>query len=455
MRSLFAAIIGMTFALLLIASNGAFAATTIEKLMMPAPLSQAHEKQEQDCANCHKVLQKAAQSSLCIGCHKDVAGDLEKKSGFHGKNVMVSKSECYMCHSEHKGRDQQLIQFEQSIFDHSETNYPLVGGHRDVECASCHKPGKKHREAPRTCIDCHGEKQPHKDNLGKECQTCHSVESWKKVAVYDHEKTRFPLRGAHAKQQCISCHAGEIYKDLSGACNDCHAIQDIHGRKFGVKCDDCHSEQNWKETKFDHGKKTRFALEGAHSKAQCADCHGGNVSTKISMECYSCHKEQDVHKTRLGQSCGDCHNAVAWLNNVRFDHGLTTYPLIGQHVTTVCEACHEDKTFKGTPTACNTCHAKDDKHEGRFTQNCTNCHSPLGWKRIAFDHGRDAHYPLEGGHASVGCYGCHQAKNVTSARLATDCYSCHKANDVHHGAFGTDCARCHSVQTFRNATIRQ
>ncbi len=433
----------------------AMAATAIEKLMMPGLLSEAHAKLEENCANCHKVLQKAAQSSLCIGCHKDVQKDLETKSGFHGNDLTVAKSECYMCHVEHKGRDNKLIQFEPSIFNHAITRFPLEGGHREVACASCHKEGKKFREAPHGCNDCHGETQPHKGNLGKDCQNCHVVEGWKKTKPFDHDKTKFKLRGAHAKAQCISCHAGEIYAGVPMGCNDCHAINDVHARKFGVKCEDCHSVEKWKDAKFDHGRQTRFALEGAHAKAKCSDCHGADVKAKLSMQCVSCHKEQDVHKAQLGESCGECHGVVAWNKDVKFDHGLTSYPLTGLHILVACESCHETRAYKGAPTTCSACHGKDDVHEGRFAQACSNCHSPLGWKRVSFDHGRDARYPLTGAHASVGCYGCHQAKNVSSAKLPTDCYACHKAQDVHHGSFGTDCARCHTTQTFRSAVIRQ
>ena len=450
-----AAILVLVFGLLALGVGTSFGANAIDKLMMPGELSTAHIKLEEDCANCHKVLQKAAQSSLCISCHKDVQRDLDQKAGFHGRDLIVAKSECYMCHVEHKGRDNKLIQFEPQTFNHAEANFALEGGHKEVACASCHKPGKKYREAPHACVDCHGEGQPHKGNLGRECQTCHVVQSWKKVAAYDHDKTRFPLKGAHAKQECISCHVGEIYKDLSTACNDCHAISDVHGKKFGVKCEQCHSVEKWKEAKFDHAKNTHFALEGAHAKALCADCHGGNVMAKISMDCVSCHKTQDAHKTTLGNACGDCHNAAAWKQNVRFDHGLTAYPLVGLHLIAACEGCHATPVYKGAPTACKECHAKDDTHEGRFAQTCENCHSPLGWKRVTFDHGKDGHYPLDGAHARVGCYDCHQAKNVASAKLPTDCYACHKAQDVHKGAFGTNCVRCHSTQTFRSAIIRQ
>jgi len=448
--------LAMIFALLLAAvpmdSN---AATAIEKLMMPGPLSQSHVKQEDDCANCHKVLLKAAQSDLCIDCHKPIKADVANKKGFHGLNAAVTKSDCYFCHSEHKGRAFQLIQFEPAAFNHAETNFPLQGLHADVACASCHKPGKKFREATSTCNSCHGEQQPHLGNLGTKCETCHNTSGWKKVAAFDHNKTNFALKGAHSKAQCISCHVGEIYKGLSSACIDCHAIQDVHGGKFGTKCADCHSVEKWKEAKFDHAKSTRFALLGAHEKAKCADCHGADVSAKISMECVSCHKEQDVHKATLGINCGTCHGVVAWKQNVKFDHGLTNYPLVGQHAFVPCESCHETRVYKGAATTCVSCHASDDTHEGRFSKACATCHSPLGWKRVSFDHARDAHWALTGAHNKVGCYSCHTSKNVVSAKLATDCYSCHKAQDVHRGAYGTNCAKCHSTATFRSATIRQ
>jgi hypothetical protein len=436
-------------------ANNCFAANPIEKLMMPGPLTTAHEKLEEDCSNCHQVLAKKAQSSLCISCHKPIKTDIETKKGFHGRNELVAKSECYACHTEHMGRDHKLIQLEKLLFNHAETNYPLEGGHKKAECSSCHVAGKKFREAVQTCFACHNKDQPHKGNLGEKCETCHKVESWKKVANFDHSKTKFPLAGGHTKATCFACHVGEIYKNLSMACNDCHAIQDIHATKFGVKCADCHSANSWKDAKFDHSKQTRFALLGAHAKAICSDCHGNNVREKISMECISCHQAQDVHKTQLGQACGDCHGVVAWKQDVKFDHGLTKYPLTGLHVAVACELCHATKTFTGAPTACISCHAKDDTHVGRFATNCASCHSTMGWKKVSFDHGRDAKYPLTGGHAKIGCYACHVAKNVANAKLPTNCIACHKAQDVHRGSFGADCAKCHTTETFKTAVIRQ
>jgi hypothetical protein len=451
----FAVIRLVTLLMLALASPFVMGASPLEKLMMPGELSSAHAKFEDDCANCHKILEKKAQSSLCISCHKQIKSDLDNKSGLHGKNKLVAKSECFACHVEHKGRDHSIVQLEQIIFNHDETNYPLVGGHKKVECSSCHVAGKKYREAPHNCFACHDKAQPHKGNLGRACETCHVVEAWTKVAIFNHDKTKFPLRGGHIKATCIGCHVGEIYKGVSTSCNDCHAIQDVHGGKFGPLCQDCHSVETWKGAKFDHNKQTKFALLGAHAKAQCSDCHGNNVRAKIAMTCISCHKAQDVHKAQLGSTCDDCHGVVAWRQDVKFDHGLTSYPLTGLHIAVACESCHASAAFKGAPRACVSCHAKDDKHEGRFATNCASCHSTMGWKKISFDHGRDANYPLTGAHNTLGCYACHTAKNVANAKLPTTCYACHKKQDVHKGAFGTNCAKCHTTSTFKSAFIRQ
>jgi Cytochrome c7 and related cytochrome c len=324
-----------------------------------------------------------------------------------------------------------------------------------VACEACHAQGKKFAAAPHECPACHDKDQPHKGQLGTKCEACHNVERWTKVAAFNHDTTKFPLKGAHAKVGCLSCHAGEVYKGVSTACNDCHALQDVHATRFGTACQDCHTVETWKGAKFDHAKSTRFPLLGVHAQAKCGDCHGGNVRQKISMACFDCHKSQDVHKAQLGSQCGECHGTAGWRQDVKFDHGLTSYPLTGLHTAVACESCHASAAFRGAPRACVACHASDDTHAGRFASRCEDCHSANGWQRVAFDHGRDTRFKLTGAHAKTGCYACHTQKNVKSASLPATCYACHKAQDVHHGAFGQDCTRCHTTATFKSAFIRQ
>ena len=436
-------------------AHAAFGANAIEKLMMPGELSDAHAKLVENCGNCHKSLERKAQSSLCISCHKEIREDVEKKTGFHGLNAIVGKSECAACHTEHKGRETSIVRLEKILFNHDETDFQLEGRHKIVACESCHVRGKKFSDAAHSCFACHEKDQPHLDRLGNKCETCHSVVSWKELAAFDHNATKFPLRGAHEKVACVGCHVGEIYKGVSAACNDCHAIQDVHGGKFGSACQDCHSVEKWKGARFDHSKQTRFALSGAHAKAQCSDCHGANTKDKVSMACIDCHKAQDVHKGQLGNQCGDCHGVTTWRQDVKFDHGITDFPLLGLHVAVACESCHESAAFKDTARICASCHTKDDVHAGRFTARCESCHSANGWGRIAFDHGRDTRFKLTGAHAKVGCYNCHEQKNVANARLPTTCYACHRVQDIHRGSFGQDCGRCHTTATFRTAFIRQ
>ena len=431
----------------------AHADNPLEKLLMPGPVAAAHAKIEGNCDACHTPFSQATQDKLCLGCHKSVSADINGHQGFHGRSPLLKGVACNLCHDDHIGRDADIIQIDTVTFDHTATDFPLTGPHRDVPCAGCHVKAKRWAEAAGTCFDCHDAGQPHKGNLGKECQTCHRVSVWRDTIAFDHGKTAFPLRGKHAGVTCAACHLGEVYKGQATACNDCHAIQDVHQRRFGSACQSCHNETEWKNARFDHAKETGFPLIGAHTKATCQACHGASVLIKISKLCVDCHSGQDVHKAQLGAQCGACHNDVSWRKDVIFDHGLSKFPLTGLHVTVACESCHASAAFKDAGIACSDCHTRDDVHAGRFTPRCESCHSANGWSRVAFDHRRQTKFALTGKHAKTGCYDCHVRKNVTTASLPTDCYSCHAKQDVHRGKFGKNCGNCHDASAFSPAFI--
>lgn len=433
----------------------ASAQETIEKLLMPGPVSTAHIKQEDTCGNCHEMLSGKSQDTLCLDCHKPIDKDRVAGTGFHGRSKLMAGVTCSSCHTEHRGRDMSIVRFDADTFNHDVTDYPITGAHKRVDCEDCHVKGKKYAEAPKTCIGCHEKDQPHKGNLGRECEACHEISKWAVVAPYDHARTKFPLLGKHEKVACLNCHLGEVYKGLSAACNDCHAIQDVHEGRFGDKCETCHRETGWEVDKFDHGKSTKFELRGAHATAECQDCHHGDFTVKTSKECFSCHEKQDAHKATLGKNCADCHNETAWRANVIFDHGLTNFPLVGLHVIVACEECHETAVFQDARIACVDCHKPDDEHNGRFAAKCESCHSPNGWRQVSFDHDKDTTFKLTGAHTKTACYDCHKKENVSDAKLPATCISCHKADDVHRGAFGDNCARCHTTETFSTAFIRQ
>ncbi len=62
-------------AMSLLAVSNVFAAS-VETLLMPGKVTRAHVKQEETCANCHDRTNVRSQSSLCLDCHKDIAGDV-------------------------------------------------------------------------------------------------------------------------------------------------------------------------------------------------------------------------------------------------------------------------------------------------------------------------------------------------------------------------------------------
>ncbi len=427
----------------------ATAQNIFEKLVMPGPLVEGHAKLEKDCANCHEAFTKASQSRLCLSCHKDIAKDRELGRGMHGKRNDAAKSECKQCHTDHKGRDADVVQFDRETFNHVFTNFQLTGGHKNATCDSCHLPKVKLRNAPNRCIDCHRDTDPHKGRLGDGCQSCHSEDSWTRVRAFDHSKTLFPLTGSHEKVACSSCHANEKYKGVSTVCSTCHQLQDVHQGHYGGKCEACHQATKWKTVRFDHMRATKFPLKGRHANAPCEACHTGDLyKEKLGTTCVSCHKKDDPHAGKLGTACQQCHNEAGWRQKVAFDHDLSRFPLLGQHAVVPCEECHKSTSYKDAQTACSSCH-RDTHHEGRLGNACASCHSPNGWAIWRFDHSTQTHFPLTGAHTGLTCASCHREKNVAKISLPGTCYSCHANDDAHQGNFGRACEKCHNTTSFR------
>ena len=317
-----------------------------------------------DCRTCHVGGQLTGLPMTCAGCHK--TEDVHK--GKFG-------AKCQDCHKEDGWRN--------LLFDHDKTDFPLREAHAKIACDACHKDDEFKAKLPLTCIGCHKKDDVHEDRLGQECASCHNEATWKKATKFDHEKTDFPLRGAHGKIACDACHKDKVFKvKLPLTCIGCHRKDDVHKGQFGAKCDSCHNEVNWKTvTKFDHDK-TRFPLVGRHKPVPCADCHKEKDFKKTPMLCQSCHKDT-FHKGRLGPECGQCHNPNGWLRS-SFNHDTQTrFPLTGAHVGLDCHECH-NKPVNGPPTldlVCGTCHHKDDVHRGSFGQECQRCHSTRTWRR--------------------------------------------------------------------------
>ncbi len=433
-------LLGMTFYAASCYVSSANAAS-IESLVMPGPVVSAHSDIEQQCGSCHSPFSQAQQNQLCLTCHEEIAADLKKRSGFHGKHPDPANTECRSCHVEHKGRDADIVGLVSDGFDHNLTNFPLSEGHASQPCASCHtKPGI-FRGTGQTCVGCHKTDDPHRGNLGSDCADCHTATRWSQTTFEHAAATRFRLNGAHRDVTCSRCHADQMYADTPTTCAACHALDDIHGGERGSQCSNCHTDKSWADSSFNHRRETDFDLTGRHAKIACAACHLSNMSLKKPpKDCAGCHSADDVHGGQRGANCAECHSTSRW--QTAFDHLASTgFALRGAHSEVACDRCHHGSLQDPLSTECEDCHRASDPHSGALI-SCASCHNESSWTaQIRFDH-EFTEFPLLGMHSLATCDQCHVGADFH--RVGRTCADCHSTDDKHDGSLGSDCSQCHN-----------
>ena len=191
------------------------------------------------CRDCHKAT--ATNKSVtyhftdlsCTACHTDPHKN-QFRDRMLGAGAGGRTAGCEACHTTKRWNDL-------TNFDHSTTKFTLVGAHRAVECTGCHRPPNMERKlrnvdfksAPLACEQCHndphGSQFAYTDQLTR-CSDCHDSTHWR-PSLFDHEKTIFPLKGAHHNTPCKGCHtqsrviAGKqvlFYKPTTTKCSACH-----------------------------------------------------------------------------------------------------------------------------------------------------------------------------------------------------------------------------------------
>ncbi|MBK8555055.1 MAG: hypothetical protein IPL65_04450 [Lewinellaceae bacterium] len=216
-----------------------------------------------------------------------------------------------------------------------------------------------------TCATCH--EDFHKGEFKKaganpDCKLCHTVVAFQESTFgFDqHEKTDFPLQGAHMATPCFECHLADNgqwkFVDLNGKCVSCH--DNVHVGEIDPKfypdqnCTICHTTENWVDNKFDHGL-TSFKLSGVHAKIACEECHKKNdehqsgLFKDLDIKCLSCHN--NVHGDQFYDNnheiaCQRCHGFENWSASA-FNHNQSNFKLDGRHAEIECSACHKASHF--------------------------------------------------------------------------------------------------------------
>ncbi len=176
------------------------------------------------CFECHKKSDKWAFKDIgkkCISCHKNIHEDLINKKYYPEDN-------CLSCHSQTK--------WSEIEFDHSKTNFNLLGAHKTQTCRKCHFKENIERSFQQkfsmsvNCITCHKDihlKQFDKNEV-TDCEKCHGFDNWNPLK-FNHDNTSFKLDGKHKNVQCKNCHKTSEINN-----NKCIKY------KISIKCESCH-----------------------------------------------------------------------------------------------------------------------------------------------------------------------------------------------------------------------
>jgi len=419
------------------------------------------------CASCH------ARALIRDAAVKALLAEEPRRHTFLGAPPMAA---CASCHfDEHRGQlgqDCKSCHTENAwkpapLFDHGKTGYPLLGRHREVDCAKCHPRARaplaergaltapisadtfvRYRPLEHaSCASCHADE--HRGQLGLDCKRCHTESGWKPTPLFDHARTDYPLTGKHREVDCAKCHprveaprleaaalTGPVVKETMAryrplahaSCQDCH--RDVHEGRFGSACARCHDTEDWKRVKSEGAAErafhdqTRYPLRGAHAQVSCVACHGPFPGEPARFKdlpfgaCADCHL--DAH---LGQfaaqgpgagACDRCHDLTSF--EPRFgpqEHARTSYPLEGAHRVVACAACHpqDARLAERVPLALR----EELSRRGRPVK------VSLAVYRLAGDLGRceTCHADPHGGQLDrkEGCVACHNVESFARLRF--------------------------------------
>ena len=327
------------------------------------PLKGIHKIQ--DCSSCHPGETNMENHRFqkdnfdCTSCHIDV-----HKSEL-GDN-------CLKCHTE------QTWTVNSQSFDHNQTQFPLLNGHKGVLCNQCHfgESSSKFTATPTDCYSCHldefsltgtiqyPESPNHSSlNYSQDCLLCHATTSTWIIENFLHSssQTGFELTGLHIPADCALCHLNQIYDSTPQNCansvchlNDFNATTDPNHGESGFPvgyCEHCHETLGWEPDIFSHDVED-----------VCATCHMPDYNSA-----------DDPPHIDFSTTCESCHSSTTTWDDATFTH---------EGITDGCQNCHMDDFY--------------EEHNNGDPTNCEVCHNTINWDEVTFDHDND-YFPIFSG----------------------------------------------------------
>lgn len=277
-----------------------------------------------DCESCHQPvaqghMQFVGTPAECQACHMPQYQSV-KTPDHAAANYPL---QCLACHS--------TVSWDGAKFNHEVTGFALTGAHRLAACVSCHV-NNRYAGTPAACASCHMTEYngatPNHAATGfsaSACATCHNTTQWA-GAVFDHNRTQFPLTGAHVGASCMSCHADGVYDGKPTACISCHqsdysSASPTHtATNFpSAQCATCHTTLSWSGATLNHDGPWFPIYSGRHAGtwSSCTNCHT-NTANYTVFTCFSCHPHSDQAETNshhngvsnyqyLSSACYSCH----------------------------------------------------------------------------------------------------------------------------------------------------
>jgi len=269
-------------------------------------------------------------------------------------------SNCQNCHGS------QII----AQYDSSQKKYATKYQTLQIDCESCHGPGRRHIELAASenfdaleDIGMQALSTFAKDQSLKICFQCHATKDAIRndylpgKRLEDYYSLKLPILGS--SPYLADGRVREFAYQENHLFSDCY----LNGSMTCVDCHDPHSQ------KYRDGFGN--ALKGRFDNGQCVGCHASKAQTATQ---HSHHREGSP-----GNLCTSCHMPYLqhklvgnWLKFARSDH---TIPIprpafdAGLGIESACKKCHQDKTDEWLQKKVDEWHGKTKPHHPSIEKN--------------------------------------------------------------------------------------